>query len=102
MRAFNDPVHLVVDVGEETRAIALFKALENRANVSFGDHRFLLSMREQLLARLGRDVLPQDVEPTTSLVQYMVQALLICFGDNRGAASHPIFPGGRRGAALHP
>src|ERR1700677_4106090 len=35
------------------------------------------------------------------LIQYISVALSIAFGDDDGATSHPLFPGGRGGEALH-
>jgi hypothetical protein len=37
MRAFDDPVDLVVYMLEKTRSIAVLKALENRSDVVFGE-----------------------------------------------------------------
>jgi hypothetical protein len=42
MRAFDDPVDLVVYMLEKARAIALLKPLENLSDVVFGDHDILL------------------------------------------------------------
>src|SRR5580658_5740070 len=39
MRAFDDPVDLVVYMLEKARAIAFLKILENHSDVVFGDHR---------------------------------------------------------------
>src|SRR5271155_3219046 len=55
MRAFDDPVDLVVYMLEKARAIALLKALENRSDVIFGNHEILLCICEQLLARSRTD-----------------------------------------------
>jgi hypothetical protein len=42
MRAFDDPVDLVVYMLEKARAIALLKPLENLSDVVFGDHDIFL------------------------------------------------------------
>ena len=42
MRAFDDPVDLIVYMLEKTRAVALLETLEYLSDVVFGDHRFLL------------------------------------------------------------
>jgi hypothetical protein len=56
MRAFDDPVDLVVDMREKARAIAVLEVLENRSDVVFGDHEDLLCMSEGSLD-VGRTVL---------------------------------------------
>jgi hypothetical protein len=38
MRAFDDPVDLIVDMLEKARAVALLKTLEDPSDVVFGDH----------------------------------------------------------------
>src|SRR6476469_8562947 len=47
MRAFDDPVDLIVYMLEKARSIALLKTLENLSDVFFGDHWFLLNIRNQ-------------------------------------------------------
>src|ERR1700722_10091030 len=42
-----------------------------------------------------------EVDAPTPVSQYMSVASSIAFGDDDGAASHPLFPGGRGGEALH-
>src|SRR5580700_461810 len=44
---------------------------------------------------------PEKVDPPAPFIQYMLLASSIAFGDDDGAASHPLFPGGRGGASLH-
>src|ERR1700739_3088671 len=44
---------------------------------------------------------PEEVDTPTPISQYMLVASLIAFGVGDGAASHPLFPGGRGGEALH-
>src|ERR1700686_5385736 len=65
MRAFDDPVDLVVDMFEKARAVALLETPEDLPDAVFGDHKCLLYMREQPAARpwLGRIVLAQKPRP---------------------------------------
>jgi hypothetical protein len=42
MRAFDDPVDLIVYMLEKARSIALLKTLEDLSDVVFSDHSFLL------------------------------------------------------------
>jgi hypothetical protein len=56
MRAFDDPVDLVVYMLEKARAIAALKLLENRSDVAFGDHQILL-FYPRAIARRRYDVL---------------------------------------------
>jgi hypothetical protein len=44
VRAFNDPVDLVIHMLEKARAIAVLQAVENLSDVVFGNHEFLLQM----------------------------------------------------------
>src|SRR5277367_4342236 len=55
MRAFDDPVDLVVYMLEKARAIAVLEPFENLSDVVFGDHQILQWIREQLLARRRTD-----------------------------------------------
>jgi hypothetical protein len=47
MRAFDDPVDLIVYMLEKARSIALLKTLEDLSDVVFSDHWFLLYIRQQ-------------------------------------------------------
>ncbi len=47
MRAFDDPVDLIVYMLEKAGAVALLKTLEGPSDVVFGDHKLLLYIREQ-------------------------------------------------------
>ena len=47
MRAFDDPVDLIVYMLEKARAISLLKTLEDLSDVVFGDHWFLLNIRHE-------------------------------------------------------
>jgi len=48
MRAFDDPVDLIVYMLEKTRAVALLETLEDFSDVDLSNHKRLLSLREQL------------------------------------------------------
>src|ERR1700745_1562757 len=98
MRAFADPVDLVVYMLEKARAIAVLKPSKNLSDVVFGDHEILLCIREQLLARRRTGGPAPNLEMSASLVQYVIEAIVICLGDGHGAAPHPIFSSRRRGA----
>jgi hypothetical protein len=47
MRAFDDPVDLIVYMLEKAGAVALLETLEDPSDVVFGNHEFLLYLREQ-------------------------------------------------------
>jgi hypothetical protein len=47
MRAFDDPVDLIVYMLEKARSIALLKTLEDLSDVVFSDHWFLLYIRQR-------------------------------------------------------
>src|SRR5580658_3068826 len=72
MRAFDDPVDLVVYMREKTRAIALLKTLENLSDVVFGDHEILLRKREHLHARNRTDCLASSI-PAASLRASLIE-----------------------------
>src|ERR1700733_6760197 len=63
MRAFDDPVDLVVYMLEKTCAIAVLKALENLSDGVFGDHEILLCIREQCSLSCGRPGRPVSSVP---------------------------------------
>src|SRR4029077_1063358 len=68
MRAFDDPVDLVIYMLEKARAIAVLEALENLSDVVFGDHQILLYRHERCSLDVGRTVLPQNLELSVTLV----------------------------------
>jgi hypothetical protein len=59
MRAFDDPVDLVVDMLEKARAVALLKTFEDPSDVVFGYHKRLLYVREHLLLDVASDGCPK-------------------------------------------
>src|ERR1700735_5520883 len=59
MRAFDDPVDLVVYMLEEARAIALLELLENLYDVVFGDHQISRACASNCSLDVGRTVLPK-------------------------------------------
>src|SRR6202030_1606811 len=98
MGPFDDPVDLFVYMLEKTRAVALLETLEDFSDVDFGNHKCLLSLREQLRGSTfvrTNCPCPKNLDLRVSLIQYMIQAFVICFGDDDGAAPHPIFSGCR-------
>src|ERR1700733_14428293 len=104
VRAFDNPVDLIVDMLEKAGAIALLETFEQLPDVGFGNHKCLLWLREQparLRAESDDCVRAQYLDPRASFIQYMIEDHSICFGDDNGATSHQIFPGCRRGAAFH-
>jgi len=60
LRAFDDPVYLIVYMLEKARAISLLKTLEDLSDVVLSDHWFPLCIRHQPVRRTFRIIARQS------------------------------------------